>query len=163
MLDYIIWKYNILKEKWTHKTLFFYSQILKINWIRINLKLVYACKSFRCQYLKMCPWEFSFYHQLFMIWYYFIGKDNIFFRDYFVSWWVQMMIYVTKIAIFIYLVCLIAADEHSRNLYDHLLNDYNKLVRPTQNNDQIVTVSIDLELSSIIDIVFFSNSSFLSF
>ena len=44
-------------------------------------------------------------------------------------------------------------DEHSKQLYDHLLNDYNKLIRPTQSNEQVVTVKIDLKLSSIIEIV----------
>ena len=41
----------------------------------------------------------------------------------------------------------------AKRLYDDLLSDYNKLVRPVQNTTDPLTVRIKLKLSQLIDVV----------
>ncbi len=47
------------------------------------------------------------------------------------------------------------ADYYSKKLYDHLKKGYNKMIIPVRDNRHAVTVTIDLKLSHIIDIVSF--------
>ena len=41
----------------------------------------------------------------------------------------------------------------AKRLYDDLLSNYNKLVRPVQNVTDAVTVRLKLKLSQLIDVV----------
>ena len=41
----------------------------------------------------------------------------------------------------------------AKRLYDDLLSDYNKLVRPVVNTSEAVTVRLKLKLSQLIDVV----------
>lgn len=56
------------------------------------------------------------------------------------------------------LVALAVAAVHAGNpdakrLYDDLLSNYNKIVRPVVNNSDVLTVRIKLKLSQLIDLV----------
>ena len=44
-------------------------------------------------------------------------------------------------------------DPDAKRLYDDLLSNYNKLVRPVVNNSDVLTVRIKLKLSQLIDLV----------
>ena len=44
------------------------------------------------------------------------------------------------------------ADEHENKLYNHLISGYTSLVKPVRDNNDVVTISIDLRLSRLIDI-----------
>lgn len=48
----------------------------------------------------------------------------------------------------------------AKRLYDDLLSNYNKLVRPVFNNTDPLAVRIKLKLSQLIDIVSFKNIDF---
>ena len=41
----------------------------------------------------------------------------------------------------------------AKRLYDDLLSDYNKLVRPVSNVSEVVTVKLKLKLSQLIAVV----------
>lgn len=41
----------------------------------------------------------------------------------------------------------------AKRLYDDLLSNYNKIVRPVVNNSDVLTVRIKLKLSQLIDLV----------
>ena len=51
--------------------------------------------------------------------------------------------------------CLVGSDGNpdAKRLYDDLLSDYNKLVRPVKNVTDAVTVQFKLKLSQLIDVV----------
>ena len=53
------------------------------------------------------------------------------------------------------LICphIILANPDAKRLYDDLLSNYNKLVRPVQNTTDPLTVRIKLKLSQLIDVV----------
>jgi hypothetical protein len=46
-----------------------------------------------------------------------------------------------------------AGNPDAKRLYDDLLSNYNKLVRPVVNNTDPLTVRIKLKLSQLIDVV----------
>ena len=46
-----------------------------------------------------------------------------------------------------------AGNPDAKRLYDDLLSNYNKLVRPVKNTTDILTVYIKLKLSQLIDVV----------
>jgi nicotinic acetylcholine receptor len=46
-----------------------------------------------------------------------------------------------------------SGDPDAKRLYDDLLSNYNKLVRPVVNNSDVLTVRIKLKLSQLIDLV----------
>lgn len=52
---------------------------------------------------------------------------------------------------FLFSVC--AGNPDAKRLYDDLLSNYNKLVRPVVNVTDALTVRIKLKLSQLIDIV----------
>ena len=60
-----------------------------------------------------------------------------------------------------YWLCLVivvearSGDPDAKRLYDDLLSNYNKLVRPVVNNSEQLTVRIKLKLSQLIDLVNF--------
>jgi len=46
-------------------------------------------------------------------------------------------------------------DPDSKRLYDDLLSNYNRLIRPVGNNSDRLTVKLGLKLSQLIDVVSF--------
>ena len=49
-----------------------------------------------------------------------------------------------------------AGNPDAKRLYDDLLSNYNKIVRPVVNNSDVLTVRIKLKLSQLIDLVSFA-------
>ena len=45
------------------------------------------------------------------------------------------------------------ANPHAKKLYDDLLSNYNRLIRPVSNNTEKLTVKLGLKLSQLIDVV----------
>lgn len=48
---------------------------------------------------------------------------------------------------------LILANPDAKRLYDDLLSNYNRLIRPVGNNSDRLTVKLGLKLSQLIDVV----------
>lgn len=56
------------------------------------------------------------------------------------------------------LFCLLAsakANPDAKRLYDDLLSNYNRLIRPVANHTEKVTVKLGLRLSQLVDLVSF--------
>ena len=51
------------------------------------------------------------------------------------------------------------ANPHAKRLYDDLLANYNRLIRPVSNNTDKLTVKLGLKLSQLIDVVSNNNNS----
>lgn len=49
--------------------------------------------------------------------------------------------------------CPVSADQDAKRLYEDLLTDYNRLIRPVGNNSDRLTVKLGLKLSQLIDVV----------
>lgn len=49
----------------------------------------------------------------------------------------------------------IRANQDAKRLYDDLLSNYNRLIRPVGNNSDRLTVKMGLKLSQLIDVVTF--------
>lgn len=49
----------------------------------------------------------------------------------------------------------VAGNPDAKRLYDDLLSNYNRLIRPVSNNTQTVLVKLGLRLSQLIDLVRF--------
>lgn len=49
----------------------------------------------------------------------------------------------------------VAGNPDAKRLYDDLLSNYNKLVRPVVNTSDVLRVCIKLKLSQLIDVVSF--------
>ena len=47
----------------------------------------------------------------------------------------------------------VSADQDAKRLYEDLLTDYNRLIRPVGNNSDRLTVKLGLKLSQLIDVV----------
>jgi hypothetical protein len=47
----------------------------------------------------------------------------------------------------------VVCNPHAKRLYDDLLNNYNRLIRPVSNNTEKLTVKLGLKLSQLIDVV----------
>jgi hypothetical protein len=54
----------------------------------------------------------------------------------------------------------VAAIKDAARLFDDLLSDYNKLVRPVDDNNATLIVKFKLKLSQLLDVVRFSNKFF---
>lgn len=52
----------------------------------------------------------------------------------------------------------VAGDQDAKRLYEDLLTDYNRLIRPVGNNSDRLTVKLGLKLSQLIDVVRISRS-----
>ncbi|EFX87443.1 hypothetical protein DAPPUDRAFT_43617, partial [Daphnia pulex] len=50
------------------------------------------------------------------------------------------------------IVCPALADQDAKRLYEDLLTDYNRLIRPVGNNSDRLTVKLGLKLSQLIDV-----------
>lgn len=48
---------------------------------------------------------------------------------------------------------LVRANPDAKRLYDDLLSNYNRLIRPVSNNTDTVLVKLGLRLSQLIDLV----------
>lgn len=48
---------------------------------------------------------------------------------------------------------MVAGNPDAKRLYDDLLSNYNRLIRPVSNNTQTVLVKLGLRLSQLIDLV----------
>lgn len=59
-------------------------------------------------------------------------------------WWLAACCLVRAVA---------AGNPDAKRLYDDLLSNYNKLVRPVVNNTDVLRVCIKLKLSQLIDVV----------
>ena len=46
-----------------------------------------------------------------------------------------------------------SSNPHAKRLYDDLLHDYNRLIRPVNNFTETLTVKLGLRLSQLIDVV----------
>lgn len=54
-------------------------------------------------------------------------------------------------------LCPIRANPDAKRLYDDLLSNYNRLIRPVYNNTDTVLVRLGLRLSQLLDLVRLSN------
>ena len=54
------------------------------------------------------------------------------------------------------------ANPDAKRLYDDLMSNYNQLVRPVENNSDLVTVKMSLKLSQLIDVVSNISTAFMS-
>lgn len=54
---------------------------------------------------------------------------------------------------FLLLATIIRANPDAKRLYDDLLSNYNRLIRPVSNNTDTVLVKLGLRLSQLIDLV----------
>ncbi|CAG7640690.1 unnamed protein product [Allacma fusca] len=64
-----------------------------------------------------------------------------------------------KISLLLYFVTLfsleleVEGNPDAKRLYDDLLSNYNRLIRPVSNNTEKLTVRLGLKLSQLIDVV----------
>lgn len=54
----------------------------------------------------------------------------------------------------------VAANPDAKRLYDDLLSNYNRLIRPVSNNTETVLVKLGLRLSQLIDLVWKTDAHF---
>ena len=50
-------------------------------------------------------------------------------------------------------LCQVAPNPDAKRLYDDLLGNYNRLIRPVANNTDKITVRMGLKLSQLVDLV----------
>lgn len=55
--------------------------------------------------------------------------------------------------VFLFFIIKIHANPDAKRLYDDLLSNYNRLIRPVSNNTDTVLVKLGLRLSQLIDLV----------
>jgi hypothetical protein len=60
-----------------------------------------------------------------------------------------------KWVIIVSLLTSVRANPDAKRLYDDLLSNYNRLIRPVSNNTDTVLVKLGLRLSQLIDLVSF--------
>ena len=73
----------------------------------------------------------------------------------------QQFSYMCSGALLLILTCILPCSDavvtmgnpDAKRLYDDLLSNYNKLVRPVENTSDHLTVRIKLKLSQLIDVV----------
>lgn len=58
---------------------------------------------------------------------------------------------------------VVGGNPDAKRLYDDLLSNYNKLVRPVVNTSDVLKVSIKLKLSQLIDVVSLAFNFFVFF
>ena len=51
------------------------------------------------------------------------------------------------------LLALVQPNPDAKRLYDDLLSNYNRLIRPVANNTDKITVKMGLKLSQLVDLV----------
>lgn len=57
------------------------------------------------------------------------------------------------LAVFVLHLANVFCNPDAKRLYDDLLSNYNRLIRPVSNNTQTVLVKLGLRLSQLIDLV----------
>lgn len=57
------------------------------------------------------------------------------------------------VVIIFLLYCFTSANPDANRLFEDLLSDYNKLVRPVNSNNETLKVSFKLKLSQLLDVV----------
>lgn len=57
------------------------------------------------------------------------------------------------IILLLLMVSPVLGDQDAKRLYEDLLTDYNRLIRPVGNNSDRLTVKLGLKLSQLIDVV----------
>ena len=67
-------------------------------------------------------------------------------------WWLKI---ITVIVIYVLTQrdITVTGNPDAKRLYDDLLSNYNRLIRPVSNNTQTVLVKLGLRLSQLIDLV----------
>lgn len=69
----------------------------------------------------------------------------------------------TFTCVFLFLMPFMSlANPDAKRLYDDLMSNYNQLVRPVENNSDLVTVKMSLKLSQLIDVVSNISTAFMS-
>lgn len=64
----------------------------------------------------------------------------------------ELLVVVTAISSFVAMFPSVAANEDAKRLYDDLLSNYNRWIRPVGNNSDRLTVKMGLRLSQLIDV-----------
>lgn len=64
-----------------------------------------------------------------------------------------MMLMLMRLTIVAAVTSLCYGNPDAKRLYDDLLSNYNRLIRPVANNTDIVVVKLGLRLSQLIDLV----------
>ena len=59
----------------------------------------------------------------------------------------------TGLLLLLGLVSLVQPNPDAKRLYDDLLSNYNRLIRPVANNTDKITVKMGLKLSQLVDLV----------
>ncbi|KAK4011882.1 acetylcholine receptor subunit alpha-like 1 [Daphnia magna] len=70
------------------------------------------------------------------------------------SWWCTGLaqLVLPPLLILLSIGCPVSADQDAKRLYEDLLTDYNRLIRPVGNNSDRLTVKLGLKLSQLIDV-----------
>lgn len=59
----------------------------------------------------------------------------------------------TVFAVFLFILGVCYGNPDAKRLYDDLLSNYNRLIRPVDKNNNTVLVKLGLRLSQLIDLV----------
>ena len=70
--------------------------------------------------------------------------------------WTRSTIWILAASLWLLVGCC-SGDQDAKRLYDDLLSNYNKLVRPVANVSDALEVKIKLKLSQLIDVVIMSD------
>ena len=77
------------------------------------------------------------------------------------SLWYHLKLFCLLI-VFVLLCESVQANPDAKRLYDDLLSNYNRLIRPVSNNTDTVLVKLGLRLSQLIDLVSAINSMYFN-
>jgi Neurotransmitter-gated ion-channel ligand binding domain len=66
--------------------------------------------------------------------------------------WTRSTIWIVAVSLWLLVGCC-SGDQDAKRLYEDLLTDYNRLIRPVGNNSDRLTVRLGLKLSQLIDVV----------
>ena len=72
--------------------------------------------------------------------------------------WTRSTIWILAASLWLLVGCC-SGDQDAKRLYEDLLTDYNRLIRPVGNNSDRLTVRLGLKLSQLIDVVSRQSSS----
>lgn len=65
----------------------------------------------------------------------------------------KITVLLTYISVFAYFAPQTTANPDAKRLYDDLLSNYNRLIRPVSNNTDTILVKLGLRLSQLIELV----------
>lgn len=69
--------------------------------------------------------------------------------------------YAKIFLLFSIFICFTESNPDAKRLYDDLLSNYNRLIRPVSNNTDTILVKLGLRLSQLIELVSASNKNYL--